>query len=152
MRRLYFFLPALFFLSCAETARNENSEAKKSNAADSNCTTPLNPNGDSELALLMRDMVKTTQAIQDSLEQKKSLPSYPEHFGKIFFAKKTDSTINKDLFNGLANGYINSLKYFYASAEKEKINTYNGMVGACESCHENFCQGPIKRIQRFYIR
>lgn len=138
----------LLLFSCGS---GETGQAAATDSAVCAALQPLNPNGDSELALLMREMVNTTQGIKDSLEKKAALPAYPEHFGKIFFAKKTDTTLNKDLFNGLADNYIRSLKYFYGAGEKEKIKAYNGMVSACVTCHENFCGGPLKRIKKFIL-
>lgn len=149
MKRILFPAAVLLMAACNNSPEAKTiAEEPKDSAA---CAKPVNPNGESELALLMRDMAATTQSIKDSMEKKGVLPVYPEKFGKIFFATKTDSTIDKELFNGLADGYLRNLKYFYGAADKEKTTAYNAMVNSCVACHENFCGGPLKRIRKLII-
>jgi hypothetical protein len=147
MKRIFLSVFILAVVSCGNDPKVTEVTTKDSVS----CNNPLNPNGDSELALLMREMVVTTQSIKDSLEKNAQLPSYPEKIGSIFFAKKTDTTLNKELFNGLAENYVRNIKYFYGANQKEKVIAYNGMVNGCVTCHENFCGGPLKRIKKLII-
>jgi hypothetical protein len=149
MKHLFFIAVAFLFFACGS---DKEVLAENTASDSSSCAKPsVNPNGDSELALLMREMVATTQSIKDSLSAGKNVPVYPEHFGKIFFAQKTDSTIDKELFNTLAQGYIGNLKYFYGASEKEKVTAFNAMVNSCAACHQNFCGGPLKRIHELLL-
>ncbi|MFN6037523.1 MAG: hypothetical protein ACK452_03575 [Bacteroidota bacterium] len=112
----------------------------------------LNPNGDSELAKLMREMVNHAQSAKDSLNKNAELPAYPNAFSKIFFVKKTDSTINKQMFDGLAQVYLNNIQYLYKVKPEDRKVAYNSLVESCSGCHKNFCGGPLKRINKLYLK
>ena len=137
---LFFFILVLAFISCNEEERCEKNPDKI-----------INPNGESELALMMRKMVIHAQASKDSVSDMKELPSYPEEFSTIFFAKKTDPNIDKQLFDGLAQVYLNNLKFFYKADKTDRKNAYNALIQSCAGCHQNFCSGPIKRINKLYL-
>ena len=147
----YFLLFLLLLASCGSEKKTAELEIKKDSIV---CIMPppLNPNGESELALLMREMASTSENIKASIQNNSELPAYPDGFGRIYFAKKTDSTLNKELFNGLAQNYLSTIKYFYETKNKaEKIERYNATINSCVGCHSNFCGGPIKRIKKLLI-
>lgn len=146
MRIFLFLFSALFFFSCSENKESDRSE--NTAVVDS---TSVNPNGDSELAILMRKMVVFTQNTKDSIEKKKNLPPYPKEFDRIFFAKKTDRSIDASIFNAHAQNYLKHVENLYSTKTNDTISKFNAMITSCVSCHENFCGGPIKRIKKFYI-
>jgi hypothetical protein len=137
---LHFLLLLLCFCSCSD---NKNEEKETSNA--------INPNGDSELALLMREMVVFTQKSKEALEKQQTLPSIPENFRNIISAKKTDTTLDTAIFNGHATIYLRNLELLYQVESVQQIQQFNSVVNACVGCHESFCGGPIKRIRKFYM-
>ena len=112
---------------------------------------PLNPNGDSELAILMREMANWTDSCKAAIESGREIPSKPEHLGDLHSAKRTDETIDASLFNSLASLYQGKVMEFEQCAEKERVEYHNAMVGACVGCHQNFCQGPLVRINKMLI-
>jgi len=112
---------------------------------------PLNPNGDSELALLMRKMASHTESLKTSLYNKSGINSYPADFEKMLTATPTDSKLDRPLFTGFANGYLIKLKTFYDSPDSLQVKNYNMMVNSCINCHRNFCSGPLKRIKKMLI-
>ena len=140
--KIYIALVTFFFFTFS--CRNEDNCVNKTDA-------PINPNGDSELAVLMREMVLHAQASRDSIEKNTVLPRFPENFSRIFFAKKTDTTIDKQLFDGLAQIYLNNLKHFYQSDIAIRKKDFNSLVTSCSGCHQNFCGGPLKRINKLYL-
>lgn len=114
-------------------------------------TKSLNPNGDSELALLMRKMASQTEFIKTTLYNKESIGAYPSDYERMLTATPTDSTLDRSLFNGLATDYLSKLKLFYSSPDTLQMKNFNVMVNSCISCHRNFCNGPLKRIKKMLI-
>lgn len=124
-------------------------EAKDSVAACN--ANSLNPNGDSELALLMREMAAFTDSAKQDLLNGREIAAKPDHIRNILSAKKTDESIDKAIFTPLAQNYLGRVEDFYGAKPEQKTEAFNNMVKACISCHENFCGGPIKRIQKLFI-
>ena len=153
MRKL-FFIVALFALAIA--CSNGAPEAKSDSAAS--CKKPLNPNGDSELALLMRklanwnDSTKALFAKDSTLTAEQLTP--PSGYNTIFTAKKTDPSIDQELFNSMARHYVSQVEQFRTSTADRatQVKNFNSMVNACVSCHENFCGGPLKRINKMFVK
>jgi hypothetical protein len=147
--RSIIFIAALLAVSLF-SCKSENEKTAEDSVASCK-TKSLNPNGDSELALLMREFVAYTDSVkQDVLNHRTPRPQ-PENLSHILSAKKTDETIDKSVFDPLARAYIANVEYFYTSKPEEQIDNYNSMVNACIGCHQNFCGGPIKRIQKLLI-
>ena len=148
MRSLILFsaLLVLGFFSCA----GENKKASEDSAAACQ-TNSLNPNGDSELAILMREFAAHTDSVKQDLLNHRTPRPQPANLSHILTAKKTDETIDKQVFDPLARAYIAGVEYFYASKPEEQVDNYNAMVNACINCHQNFCGGPIKRIKKLLL-
>lgn len=153
MRKL-FVLAALFALAVA--CSNETAESKSDSA--SSCKKSLNPNGDSELALLMRKLANwndSTKAlfVKDSVLTSAQLTP-PSDYNTIFTAKKTDPSIDQELFTSLARHYASQVEQFRTSPSDRatQVKNFNSMVNACVSCHENFCGGPLKRINKMFVK
>ena len=112
---------------------------------------PLNPNGDSELALLMRMMNDSTAAIKELVAQGKLPDKFPEAFLKIHTAKPTDQTVKTEEFEAFAASYVEGLKQLYHSSPSELETNYNSLVQRCINCHQSVCPGPIKAIKKLKI-
>jgi len=132
----------LVVISCGKAAQKENKEDKKA---------PLNPNGDSELAIVMRTMMQSGKAMKREIEMGKTISQYPEEIKTITTAKQTDGMIeDRNVFNGLANYYVATLDSVYLTGADTK-KQFNHMVKSCVDCHQNYCQGPIPAIKQLYI-
>lgn len=104
----------------------------------------------SELAMVMRDMhevlgkakpfAKSGEAIPDSLR-------YP--YELILTAKKTAGMGEGPAYDGFAQIYLTSVDSLYAHPSME---TYNGVVNACVSCHNSYCTGPLSKIKKLGIK
>lgn len=112
---------------------------------------PVNPNGDSELAILMREMANWTDSCKAAVVSGRPAPEKPEALGTLHTAKRTDETIDASLFNSMASLYHGQVNSFENAAEGDKVKMFNGMVSACAGCHQNFCQGPLVRINKMLI-
>lgn len=109
-------------------------------------STSLNPNGDSELALLMREMYDSSASLKELIKKGKSPANFPEKFVKMQTAKPTDVKVKNVTFDALSNEYLKSLISVHQSPKKELVVNYNLMVQKCINCHQVFCPGPIQKI------
>lgn len=123
-------------------------------AGKTHCENPdkaLNPNGDSELAILMRELTAVTEQHAALLRENKALTPYPDEFYDLLIAKPTDSLIEKSVFDGHARAFLIAMKAVNNSNESNRIEMHNNLVQSCRSCHETFCRGPLKRIDKMQI-
>lgn len=127
--------------------------------ADCNLSTPLvpgipgspghliksarNPNGDSELAVLMRQFVDDLRESRPLLEAgqpvKKLFPTYRKM--RAMWLTKPEERNAK--YDALAVGYLGLVKAYDARPGKD---AYNGIIAGCISCHSQSCGGPLDFI------
>ncbi|MEP7265763.1 MAG: hypothetical protein ABI772_14760 [Bacteroidota bacterium] len=115
------------------------------------CSNDLNPNGDSELALLMRDMTAHLESEKKLVESGAEPSHLPEEFDKILTATPSDSKQRGEHFQDFAKMYLDALTAYHNSTKENHSFAYNNLVKSCISCHENECPGPIKRIQKLLV-
>ncbi|MEP6792904.1 MAG: hypothetical protein ABJB16_01150 [Saprospiraceae bacterium] len=131
---LILFITPLFFVSCS------NRKVKS-----------LNPNGDSELALLMRAMyddgMLTKQALLDGKPPMVNVKYHQLHTAKATEPQKV-ATPNYDAF---ANAYESSVESFLESDTVSRVEAYHSMVNACMNCHQTICPGPTVRIKHLFL-
>lgn len=149
---LFSFISCLGLLTQCNSS-NEQELKRASEVEDSvNCDTKsLNPNGDSELALLMRAMMKNSDSLRMQVMQGKLPEKFPEMFLSIHTAKPTDSETKKASFNAYADNYISMLQKLYQSDSKNLNENYNAVIEACASCHSEHCPGPLKAINKLKL-
>lgn len=116
-----------------------------------NCEKPLNPNGDSELALLMRLMNDSTAALKKQILDGKMPEKFPEAFLKIHTATPTDPNIKNEEFDAFATSYTEGLKQLYESSPEDLKSNFNNLVQRCINCHQSVCPGPVKAIKKLAI-
>ncbi len=107
---------------------------------------PLNPNGDSELALLMRKMFEETKKMMEAKESgEKYIPALD--VAEILTAHPTEEGKNMTPeYQIFARQYMQVMEN-YQRASLEEINTaYDAVVTNCKSCHQAICPGPLRRI------
>jgi len=119
----------------------------------------INPNGESELALLMRDIHQNTLEIKNNLFLNDSIDNdlssnlideFKYNYQAIKTANPTESNLRADgIYNGYADLYINSVDKFLN--DKSQKN-YNSMVTNCIQCHQQFCLGAISKINKLYYK
>ncbi|MBP7436590.1 MAG: hypothetical protein KBA16_02615 [Bacteroidia bacterium] len=112
-----------------------------------------NPNGSSELSLLMRRMEKQlVDARPGVLEGKLNDRNYPTEIDKINTAKPTDAETKTEAFPVFADIYLKSVKSFLASKPEELTENYNNVVNTCLACHSQHCPWPVSRIRKLAIK
>lgn len=147
------FASALWLLfSCNQSNNLKNQEEK--NVPDTVvCKNPnVNPNGDSELALLMRKMLSQADSLKIAVQHNKKWQSFPEEFNLILTAKPTDDQTKKPGFNAFAISYLDQLKTLYQSPPSELRKNYNMVINTCISCHEEHCPGPLTVINKLKLQ
>jgi len=143
---------SLFLLIMVSTMVScKNKEADKSAAECKIDSEDLNPNGDSELAILMRAMTVATEKNTALLREKKETENYSDTLSTILIAKPSDLGLDKDIFDGFAKTYLAAITDFNNADLENKIKAHNVIVQNCKSCHEQYCRGPLKRIAKLEI-
>ena len=110
---------------------------------------PINPNGDSELALLMREMFDNSLEAKKRLEANKSIDAI-ESFDHMKVVKATEpEKANSDLFKVMADSYLAAVDDMNKAPDSHK--KFNTMVDNCMGCHKAMCPGPMVKIKRLYL-
>ena len=136
MRHSLVLLISFIIVSCSENSRHGKSVT--------------NPNGSSELALLMRAMFDESDSLKQLVLEGKQLSGL-RRYEEIHTAVPTDSEVTGPVFEAFAKNYIESIKVLEESDSLNVFN-FNNMVDQCMNCHTEFCPGPKKRIKQLYIR
>ena len=110
---------------------------------------PINPNGDSELALLMREMFTESDSLRQLISEGKKISGL-KRFREIHTANPTDSAVSGPLYTAFAKAYIQSIDKL-ETEDAATIFNFNNMVTQCMNCHTEFCPGPRKRIKKLYL-
>lgn len=137
---LCFFL--FFSLACSNSSGVDGCELKK----------PINPNGESELALLMRDMASDAERMKEQIK-KGEKPEVLKRFETIHSAVATEpDEVKNEKFKAFANAYLASIKSLKTATTEESKLIFNGLVETCMNCHTVFCPGPKMRIKKLYLK
>jgi microcompartment protein CcmL/EutN len=111
---------------------------------------PLNPNGDSELALLMRAMYEDGERMKEHLESGK-IPKPMADVEALLTAEATEpDKVATQEYKAFAESYI-ALTASLKEADAESApELYKNMVDMCMTCHKSMCPGPMVRIEKLY--
>ena len=133
----------LFFACNSEEAQVEES---------CEVETVVNPNGDSELALLMRQMYLDADSIKQLIVSNEGTISdeFIAELQQVHAAIPTDSTVKTPEFKAFNDLLINQAKALQENT-KDRVEGFNQLVARCIDCHQSFCPGPIKRIKKLII-
>jgi hypothetical protein len=169
-----FFVAAFFCCAacaCVPSAPALDAASKKTPekaAAEDDCTlaTPLvpgvpgspghlipsdvNPNGASELAMLMRSMVADLERSRAALEKGEPLPPLWSRHRKMRCSWPTDASDRNPQFDAMAVAYLAQVRALDAKPPDVR-GAFNAVVAACQACHENVCPGPIETIVRLKV-
>lgn len=153
--------------SASPAAPAEAPAPKKLAVAEPDCTleTPLvpgvpgspghlipserNPNGDSELAAVMRRMQKDLEAARALVEKGEvPAPMLAAH-RRIRCSWPTDLKDRDQIFDGFAITYLEKVKALDGPGDKKAA--FGGVLAACKACHERACPGPIAAIEKLQL-
>ena len=109
---------------------------------------PINPNGESELALLMRAMADEAEAIRTQIASGEEIAIDVEH-NNILTAEATEpEKAASSEFKAFAASYLETIKYLKTSTPENVERRYQAMVNGCVTCHQALCPGPLVRIEK----
>jgi len=140
---LSFILALVTLASCMRTAEEE--------APKQNWTPQLDE--PSELAQIMQDMHEEATKRKASLESGVLDTTLSETLFAMITAQPTKPHMTGEGFEPYAKSFIGIYNQIHV-AEKvdDQIQAHNNMVDACIACHNQFCNGPISRIEKLYVK
>lgn len=107
----------------------------------------------SELAQIMRDMQEEGTKRKISLEQGQLDPTLSKTLFGMITAHPTKPHMKGEGFEPYAKSFIAIYNQIHGAEEVSvQIEAHNNMVDACIACHTQFCDGPISRIEKLYVR
>ena len=111
----------------------------------------INPNGDSELALLMRDMYDDAMDMKLRLEQGRK-PKVYSFYDDMYTAEATEpEKVARDDYTVFSKAYQMSLEGIQRARIGDMHSAYKGMVQSCMNCHNAMCPGPIDKIEHLLL-
>ncbi len=120
-------------------------------AAKSDVKKSLNPNGDSELAILMREMYTEAEKIKEQIEKGEVITTSLKH-EEILSAEATEAgKVSSDAYIAFANVHVQNMNNFQIADPSKMLVLYENMVNNCINCHKEVCPGPLKRIEKLRI-
>lgn len=132
---------SLFWLSC----KGPDKECAAPSAGSKKI---INPNGDSELALLMREMFDESIQLKEKIGLKESI-SLNLEYEKILTAHATEpEKAASPEFKAFAALYLESIQQLKKTGSDSAAFHYTYMVNQCKLCHQALCPGPLVRIEK----
>jgi hypothetical protein len=112
-----------------------------------------NPNGDSELALLMRKMFEEGEDIKKLITNNEGniTEEYIAELERIHTATPTDADVKTPEFEAYTKLMIDEANLLFSN-DSNRVQGFNNLVNRCINCHQSFCPGPIKRIKKLIIQ
>jgi len=145
MKAYYIFfcmIAGIFLVTCTDERSPEKAPKK---------STIYNPNGDSELALLMRDMWDDCMRVKEEVAAGKNA-----QFGfdpqAIFTAHATEpAKAASETYRQMGEVYLAASESFEKSGSADKKDYFQAMVTTCVACHKQLCPGPVAKINKLYF-
>jgi len=107
----------------------------------------------SELALIMRDMNTEALKRKAKLEHGELDLTLSETLFDMLTAHPTKPHMKGEGFEPYAKSFIGIYNQIQSAEDvSTQIKAHNNMVNACIACHTQFCDGPISRIEKLYIK
>ncbi len=135
---LFLFFATAIGIACNSSEQKVDQVQEKPKVADAK-----------PMALMMRAIYDQSAEMRSWVTEGKALDSSIFRFMEFHKLEPTDSTVLVEVFYKHNADFKAAFEELIAAgADKEK---YNAMLTQCVSCHEDFCPGPIKRINKLRI-
>lgn len=143
-----FIFPCVFILLCIFMSQCTDQDPAQVNTVRQEI---YNPNGDSELALLMRYMYDDCMRVKEDLimGQLSSIQFDPQ---SIFTAHATEpEKAASDTYKEMGLTYLAAHEAFEAAPVDQRQEYFQAMVVTCIACHKQICPGPVSKISKLYL-
>ncbi len=138
----HLFLIAVVFLSSC------NTETKMAISAENKTQPSLNPNGDSELALLMRDMYDEAERIKTQIKNEEEVTIDLDHESILTAHATEPEKAASPEYKAFAKAYLQSLESLQAANQLQLESQFNHLIANCMACHQSLCPGPMVKIKK----
>lgn len=137
--------------SCGE----QKQESNTGNTTNAQQTKVTNPNGMSEMSLIMEDWYTVLEKYAEQLRENKKIDDFKtlDH-EKILTAEvsKEKDNVHGEQFDAFSESFFYNYDNIGTSASyDEQVQRFNLAVKACINCHEQHCHGPIVRIKKLTV-
>ena len=131
----------------------KNEQSEKASTTNHLVVSDVNPNGDSELALLMRALFKDADSFRVLIAHGEGNinKEFVEKIEQSHEAIPTQPEMKPAEFEAFNQLLLNEATEMMES-DTVSVEKFNAMVDRCMDCHRSVCPGPTKRIKKLYIR
>lgn len=134
----------VYGLSCTtEASAQEENEMEKASLT-------VNPNGDSELALLMRAMYDDAAQMKAAIERGEQPKPAIDHTRMLTAGATEPEKAASDTYRNWAQAYLQTVQALQNGDRELAPQLFDNLVGNCMGCHSDLCPGPRMRIQHLY--
>lgn len=114
----------------------------------------LYPNGGEELAWIMREVTHRLEAYKVELEagNEADAPDLMKALEDIHGAKSIRKEAGTPPFKGMTTAMTQQYEALQKAGGGEAIEQFNALIQNCENCHQAYCPGPLKRIEKLKIQ
>jgi hypothetical protein len=140
------FFGASFFISCSNASNEQPAAEVPEENWQPNMYEP------SELVVIMRKMYEDNLALKEQLIAGEVPQQVPEAYRQILTAQATNPDELGDLYYAMAKAYLAGYESLTKADSSAAVPTYNAMINTCIGCHQNYCLGPIPKIEKLYIK
>lgn len=132
-------LSALITVGCADEKRSQSADI-------------INPNGDSQLALIMRDMFDQHMAVKKQLvSEDRSVDDIK--IGDIYTLDATEpEKVKSKEYKAYGESYLAILNELNNAPESKVTELHNAAVESCMNCHTALCPGPRVKIKKLFVK
>lgn len=107
----------------------------------------INPNGNSELAQLMRTMQADLKLAREAIEKGEKVGPLWPRFRKIRCSWPTNQADRNAAFDTAAQSYLSAVQALESAPVSEAKTAYGRVLDGCRACHEQSCSGAIPAIE-----
>jgi cytochrome c556 len=134
-------LAASFFVSCTESKPEETAEEWQPDMYEA-----------SELVMVMREMYDDNLKLKEEIAKGIVPAEVPERYRDILTATATNPDELNDLYYAMAQKYLSDYEALTKADASTVQEKYNILINTCVSCHQNYCLGPIPKIEKLYLK
>lgn len=142
---LFMVIGLVIIYSCKQEPKTEEKNTPKT-------TFTKNPNGDSELALLMREMYLELEQVQSQIEKGEPVRLQVDHESILTAHASEPEKAASPEFKAFAKQYLIFVEQMKSAKPAELEVYYQNLISSCLSCHQMLCPGPMVRINKLKIQ